>query len=75
MLRVDRRKKRVHVASALRAADEKQPGRPEREMEDVEDLVLRFRIQIDEQVPAGYEVQIGERRIAQQIRRRRNAAR
>ena len=53
---IEGREKRVHVSRRFRAADEKHSAGPQREMENIEDLVLRLLIQINKQIAAGDEI-------------------
>jgi uncharacterized Zn finger protein len=51
----------------LGGAEEQVPVVVQRIEEDVQDLLLDIRVQVDEQVAAGDEVELEEGRVAQQI--------
>ena len=53
---VDRRKERVRTVRTLRAADQEQAAGPQRKVENIEDPLLRFAVEIDEQVAAAHQI-------------------
>ena len=61
------------VRHALRRAEEQIPARPERVMEQGDELLLEVRPQVDQQVPARDQVEAGERRVVDQVVEREQA--
>src|SRR5215207_11570532 len=61
-------------ARALARAEEQDPTRLQGEVEQREDRLLRVRLQVDQQVAAGDEVHLRERRVTNEVVRREDDA-
>ena len=57
----------IGVADRLRTAKKKNAALAQREMEDRDDLCLRFGLKIDQQIPARDQIEPRERRIGQHV--------
>src|SRR5690606_10676728 len=66
-LRVDRREETQLARNALGRAEEEEPVRQERVVEDLQDAIFRLGAEVDQHVPAAHEVQLREWRIAHEI--------
>ena len=67
MLRIQWRKEREGVGVCLRTANKKHAAGAQGKVENVEDVVLSFLGQVDEQVAAGDEIEPGKGRVPQEI--------
>src|SRR5207249_9248146 len=63
----DQAEKLRAVSDRLRAAEQEIAGRVQRVVEDTQHLLLRRRLQIDEEVSAAHQVHAGERRVLDQV--------
>ena len=66
MLLADRLEAIGNAADRFGGAQKEHAALAQREMEKGQDLALRLRAQVDEQIAAGDEVEAGERRVGQQ---------
>ena len=71
MLFIGDRKERAPIFHRLRVTQKQDAAGPQREVENFERPLLRIAIQVDEQVPARDQIEPRERRILQQIVRRK----
>ena len=68
-LAVDRLEKVAEPADRFRRAEEQQPARPQRVMENGQQPPLQFRVEIDQQVPADHQIELREGRILDDVLR------
>jgi hypothetical protein len=71
---VDRVELVEQAAGVLARPEEKEPPGLQREVEERQDGLLRVRLEVDQQVPAGDQVEPRERRVADQVVRREHDA-
>ena len=71
---VDRVELVEQPARALARSEEQIAARLEREMKQRQDRLLRVRLEVDQQVAAGDQIELGERRIADDVVRREDDA-
>lgn len=64
---VDRAEEPVGQIGRLRTAEKQQPARPERKVQHLHHLLLHLAVEVDQQVAAAHEIEVGERRVAQHV--------